>query len=173
MAVKHRNLYLYLALACFVGIILIFVFDGYMGVYDSTLMDNGQYQQRVETDQWADQERYGYLASTGVERGGRIDFTYTVENHRFSEYSDTLEVSLWYGQEKISDIFTGTIYAGAFDNAELKWSLDTAGLVPGDYPAEQSYNVNMVIRRGDIERRINISINPSPYAIKTIPAPPR
>lgn len=173
MAVKHRNLYLYLALACFVGIILIFVFDGYMGVYDSILMDNGQYQQRVETDQWAEPERYGYLASMGVERGGRIDFTYTVENHRFSGYKDTVAVSLWYGQEKISDIVTETISAGAFDNAELKWSLDTSRLVPEDYPAEQSYNVNMVIQRGDIERRININVNPSPYPVKTIPAPSR
>jgi hypothetical protein len=169
--VKHRNLYLYLALTCFLGIILIFVFDGYIGVYDSLVMDNGQYPQTVDSDQWAQPERYGYLTSTGVERGGRIDFTYTVENHRFLEYTDAVEVSLLYGQEKLSDLATGTISAGAFDEAEVKWSLDTSNLVPEGFSAEQSYNVNMVIKRGTVEREIIINIYPSPFAPKPVIVP--
>lgn len=171
MAVKHKNLYLYLALVCFVGIILIFIFDGYMGVYDSLVMDNGQVPQKVEADQWS-QERYGYLASTGVERGGRVNFTYKVENHRFTEYSETVAVSLWYNQEKVADFLTESISADAFGSSELNWSLDTGELVPADFPAEQSYNVNVVILRGDIERRVMVNIYPSPFAPKPV-IPPR
>ena len=175
MAVKHRNLYLYLALACFVGIILIFIFDGYMGLYDTLIMDNGQYQQKVEADQWSQPERYGYLTSTGVEQGGKIDFTYTIENHRFSEYAAAVSITLWYNDANIGTI--GFIpdkptIIRAFGKAELKWSVDAAKFVPADYPAEQNFNLTMIIKRGDIERKIMINVSPSPYGIKITPPPP-
>jgi hypothetical protein len=174
MAVKRRNLYLYLALVCFIGIILIFIFDGYMGVYDKLVMDDGQYPQTVEADQWAQPERYGYLASMSVERGGKIDFTYTVENNRFSEYTAAVDVSLLYNQEKLADLASGTLSAGSFDSDEIKWTLDTAALVPADYPAEQSYFVDVIIKRGEMERRIQVSIYPSTYQPKPIIlSPPR
>jgi hypothetical protein len=171
MADKHKTLYLFLALACFLGIILIFVFDGYMGVYDSIVMDNGQFQQKVEADRW-DAEKFGYLASTGVERGGRIDFTYTVENHRFSKYTANVGVSLWYGDEKLLDLTTAEISAGAFSSGELTWTLETANLVPEDYPEDQNYNLDMIIMRDRVERRVNININPASI-LKPIPVPPR
>lgn len=171
MAVKHKTLYLFLALACFLGIILIFVFDGYMGVYDSIVMDNGQFQQKVEADRW-DSEKFGYLASTSVERGGGIEFTYTVENHRFSTYTANVGVSLWYGQEKLLDLANAEISAGAFSSGELTWTLETADLVPEDYPEDQGYFLDMIIIRGGIERRINININPSAFP-KPVPVIPR
>jgi len=174
MAVKHKNLYLYLTLVCFIGIILIFVFDGYMGVYDTLIMDNGQYQQKVEADQWSQPEKYGYLTSTGVERGGRIEFTYSVENHRFSKYTDVVEVTLFYGQDKLADIVKESLAVSAFNKSELNWSLDSVKFVPSDYPAEQMYNLTMLIKRGETERKIMINISPSPYGIKVpIPAPAR
>ncbi len=162
MAVKHKTLYLFLALACFLGIILVFVFDGYIGVYDSLVMDTGQFPQKIEADQWQT-ERFGYLVSMGVERGGRIDFTYTVENHRFSAYEADVDVSLWFGEEKLSDLTSGQISAGAFNNGELKWTLETAGLVPDGYPEDQSYNVDLIINRSGIERRIYVNISPSAF----------
>ena len=73
MAVKHKNLYLFLTLACFLGIVLIFVFDGYMGVYDSLVMNNGQFPQTITSDQWDQQEKFGYLAQGVVDRVRRID----------------------------------------------------------------------------------------------------
>ena len=167
MAAKHKNLFLYLTLACFLGIILIFVFDGYMGVYDTLVMDNGQFPQRIEADQWS-QERYGYLASVGVERGNQVDFTYTVENHRFSQYTADVEVSFLHNKELIADIITAQLSAASFGEGELKWALDSANLVPADYPAEQSYNVNVVIKRGEIEREIIVNIYPSPYPAKPV-----
>ena len=170
MAVKHKNIYMYLTLACFLGIVLIFIFDGYIGVYDTLLMDNGQYPQKIEADQWAQQEQYGFFASTGVERGGRIEFTYTVENHRFTKYSEVVNVTLFYGQDKIADMAQGQIIAGPFGKGELKWSFDSAKFIPDNYPEQQSYNLTILIKRGEAERRIMININPSPYGIK-LPAP--
>ncbi|MFH1646745.1 MAG: hypothetical protein ABID71_03500 [Chloroflexota bacterium] len=172
MAVKHKSLYLFLALACFVGIIVIFIFDGYIGVYDTLVMDNGQYPQKVEADQWSP-EKYGYLANTGVERGGRVDFTYTVENHRFSEYSEAVSVTLWHNQDKLADLLTATVAAGPFDKDEVKWSLEAESLVPTEYPSDINYNVNVVITRGNIERKVLLNIYPSPFVPKLVPVPAR
>ena len=165
---KHRSLFLYLALVCFIGIILIFVFDGYMGVYDSLVMDNGQYPQTVEAEQWVQQDKYAYRASTNIDRGGKVDFTYRVENHRFSEYEADVFVSLWYNQEKLADLVTQTLAVASFGSGELKWSMKASEVVPADYPPEQSYNVNIIIQRGAIERKVNIFINPSPYPPKPV-----
>ena len=171
MSVKHKTLYLFLALACFLGIILIFVFDGYMGIYDKLEMDTGQFVQTVEADQW-ESERFGYITSVGIERGGSIEFTYTIENHRFSSYAADVAVSVWYGDDKLSDVIAGRISAGAFKSGKMTWTFDTAGLVPGDYPEDQSYNVDMIIERDVIERRGSIFVNPSAFP-KPVPVPAR
>jgi ABC-type amino acid transport substrate-binding protein len=169
MAVKHKTLYLYLALACFVGIIVIFVFDGYIGVYDTLDMDNGQYRMRIEPDQW-DTDRYGGLAGTNVDRGGRINFTYTVENHRFSTFKSDIQISLYYLQEKVSDVYSGEIEAAAFNNGTIDWSVNANEIVPAVFPSDQAYNAYILLKRGDVEHRINIYVNPS-YPVKTIPVP--
>ena len=171
MAVKHRNPFLYLALTCFVGIILIFIFDGYMGVYDSVSVTAGEFPQNIEADQWQQHERYGYWPSVYVERGHSIDFDYKVDNHQFSIYTAGVDVSLWRSQEKLADLITETLSVDAFDSGHLEWSLDTSKIVPENFSLEQSYDCTVVIKRGEIERRIIININPSPYPIKMMPPP--
>jgi hypothetical protein len=173
MAVKHNNLFLFLALACFVGIILIFIFDGYIGVYDKLVMDNGQFKQTTEGDQWAQQEKYGGMVSVGVDRNSQVDFTYTVENHRFSEYSDSVDVSLWYNKVKTADLLSSQISIPAFDKQELKWTVKVADIIPASATAGQNYNYNVKINWGNIERVVNVNINTyiSADGIKVIPAP--
>jgi hypothetical protein len=171
MAVKHNSLYLYLALACFVGIILIFIFDGYIGVYDRLVMDNGQYKQTVESDQWAQREKYGNSVSVGTERGGQVDFTYTVENHRFSEYADSVDVSLWYNKVKTAGLLSTQISIPAFDKKELQWTINTTELVSANFTTGQNYLFNVKIKRKDIEREINVNINVYPDGLKVIPVP--
>lgn len=171
MSVKHKYLYLFLALACFVGIILIFVFDGYMGVYDHLSIDNGQYVQTVESDQWRQTDRFSGIYSTGIGRGGRVDFTYTIENHRFSAYNEDVVVSLWYNKEKTTDILSTKVTIPSFDKEVLAWTLTVDSIVPPDYPTEQNYIVNVKINRGNIEREINLVINATPTIIKSVPIP--
>jgi len=167
MAVKHKTAYLFLTLACFVGIILIFIFDGYIGLYDSLVMDNGQYEQTIEPDRWGDDERYGYLQSTGVERNGTLEFTYTVENHRFSGYAETVEITYLHNREPVGEPLMGTMEADSFSKVEMMWMVPTADLVPTAVPSDQNYNVNMLIKRGEVTREILINIYPSPVALKT------
>jgi hypothetical protein len=169
MAVKHNNLYLYLALVCFLGIIIIFIFDGYMGVYDRLIMDNGQYKQTIESDQWAQQEKYGGIVSVGLDRSGQMDFTYTVANHRFSAYTDSLEVTLWLNKVKTATLLSRQLSIPAFDKEVLTWSINATQIVPASLPAEQSYNINMRIDRSNVEREVLVNIYPSSNTIKVVP----
>jgi hypothetical protein len=172
MANKHNTLYLFLALACLVGIILIFIFDGYMGVYDSLLMDNGQYQQTIEPDQWKQQAQFGSF-SVSTDQSGRIDFTYTVQNHRFSAYNENVDVSLWYNKVKKADLLSEQLPIPAFDKKVLTWSINVADTISVNSTSGQSYIFNLKIQRGALERDINLNIfsSTSPNSIKIIPAP--
>jgi hypothetical protein len=170
MAAKHNNLFLFLALACFAGIILIFVFDGYIGLYDKLVIDNGQYKQNVEWDEWAQQEKYGGSVGASLERGGQAEFTYTIENHRFSEYTDIIEATLWYNRVKVADLLSEKVSVPSFDKTEVKWTVRTADILPADSSINQNYFYNIKIKRGNLERDVNISVYVS-NIIKDIPSP--
>ena len=68
MATKRKSLFLYLTLACFLGLIAIFVVDGYMGVYDTFYLTTGEYEQKIGPGSWLKQDRYvisnRYFSST-------------------------------------------------------------------------------------------------------------
>ncbi len=165
---KHKSIYLFLALACFLGIILIFVFDGYMGVYDSLTVDNGQFRQTIDADQWQQQEQFGYYPTMSVDRNGSANLTYTVENHRFSAYAAGIRVSLYLGTEQIADLADGQVSAGAFGQGEFTWMLVPSQFTPAEYPPDQGYNLTMIIDRGNVERKIQVYINPGPPLPKPI-----
>jgi hypothetical protein len=174
MKVKRHNLFLYLALACFLGIILIFIFDGYIGVYDRLVMDTSRYLQTVESDQWEQTDRFSGIFSVSIERDGRIDFTYTVENHRFSEYTADIGITLWQNKAQIGDIGfipDEPLMIPAFSKKELSWFIEATDIFPAGYPVEQNYIFNVKINRGDIVREVSVYIQASPTIIKTVPAP--
>jgi hypothetical protein len=172
MAVKHKYLYLYLALACFLGIIVIFVFDGYMGVYDSLTVKSGEQEQKFEADMWPQQGRDMYIASASVERGGRVDFTYEIDNRWFSGYAADVAVSVWRNEAKVRDVIAQPMSVGAFGKGQMDWTVNTAELIPADIPTGQGYQFTMVIKRGEIERRTIIYVNPMPYPVEAIPQAP-
>ncbi len=169
MARKRRYLYLYLTLACFLGLIAIFLADGYMGIYDTVSVLAGEQEQKIEADYWLQQDRFW---STGIQRGEKALFTYTVDNRQFSSYTADIQVSAWHSQEKVRDLLSQQMTISPFAKGELQWSIDAAEFLPADIPAEQSYDFTVVISRGDIERRIIVYINPAPYPLKP-PVPTR
>jgi hypothetical protein len=171
MTVKHNSIYLFLALACFVGVILIFIFDGYIGVYDSLVIDNGQYKQTVAADQWAQREQYGNMVSTSVDRNSQVDFTYTVENHRFSDYTDSVDVSLWYNKVKTADLLSTQLSIPSFNTKVMAWSINATQVISANASTGQSYIYNVKIKRGDIERDINVNIYVTSEGIIIVPAP--
>ncbi len=171
MATKRRGLFLYLTLACFLGLIAIFIVDGYMGVYDTVYFTTGEREQKIDAAAW----RYGdnYL-SAGVNRGEKTFFRYEIDNRRFSSYSANIEVSVWRSQEKISDLGTYPVSIGAFDKQEISWAVDAAAILLPDALPEQSYEYTVSIKGAEIERNIILRINPAVYqGIKPPPEPVR
>jgi len=168
MAVKHKILYLYLALACFLGIILIFIFDGYMGTYDTLTVKSGEHEQKIEDNNW---ERDYWSAE--VNWGEKTYFYYEVDNRRFSSYTADIEVSVWHSLEKVSDIPVQTVSINSFDKQQVEWVVDAAELVPAYAPSEQGYEFTIYINRGEVERRFIVHVRSSDYPIKVMPAPPR
>lgn len=166
MAVKNKNLYLYLALVCFVGIILVFVFDGYMGVYDTLVVKGGEYEQEIEDNDW---ERDYWSAAVGW--GEKAHFYYEVDNRRFSAYTADVEVSVWHSLEKVADIPVPSLSIGAFDKQQVEWVLDAAELVPADADPTQGYEFTVYINRGEVERRFIVYVRTSEYPVKAVPAP--
>lgn len=166
MATKQRNLFLYLTLACFFGLIAIFIVDGYMGIYDTIYITAGEREQKIESDLWQRGDRFW---STGVNRGEKVFFRYEVDNRQFSTYATDVEVSAWRMQEKVLDVISQPLVVNPFAKGQLEWTIDTAQLLPGDIPPDQSFEYTVIIKRGDIERRVIVYISPAPY----VPKPPQ
>jgi len=168
MATKRNFLFLYLTLACFLGIILIFVFDGYVGIYDDLTVTSGEREVTIDAEAWMRNDPY---LSTNVERDEKAFFRYEVDNRQFSAYTADIEVSLWHSQEKVADLAAMQLSVGSFDKGQLEWVLDTAELVPADIPPEQSYQFTLIVKRGEIERKIIMYINPESYPLKPVRVP--
>ena len=170
MAAKRRNIYLYLTLICFFGIIAIFIVDGYMGIYDTVYITAEEREQKIESDVWQRNDPYW---PAGVTQGEKAFIRYEVDNRQFSSYEANIQVSVWRMQEKVSDVLTQQVNIGAFSKAEIEWTVDSAELVPPDAQPDQRFDYTLTIKRGEIERNIILYINPTPYpVIKTVPAPP-
>ena len=170
MATKGRNLFLYLTLACFFGLIAIFIVDGYMGIYDTVYITAGEREQKIDSEVWLRGDKYW---SSGVNRGEKAFFRYEVDNRQFSSYTADIEASVWRSQEKVRDLISQPISINAFDKGQLEWVIDTTEILPSDALPEQSYEYTIIIKRGEIERNVILYINPVPYAPKPVPAPPR
>ncbi len=156
MAVKRRRLFLYLAIACFAGLMAIFIVDGYLGIYDTIYVTVGEREQKIEADYWQRPEsawptQYENAWQIGATVGDKITFRYEIENHQFSTYSTPVQASVWKENEKVVDLFSGDVSTGRFGKAMVEWSLSSKelpGLIPGGWTVK--------INRGDVERKIII-----------------
>jgi len=166
MATKRKNLYLYLTLACFVGLIAIFVVDGYLGVYDALYLPMGEREEKVEADQW---QQWSQWQMAEVGWGEKAFFRYEVDNRQFSTYSADIAVSVWHSQEKVQDLISQEISIPAFDKGQLEWVIDTTELLPEGVSLEgRPVEYTVIIKRGEIERKVIFSV----YGHAKVPPPP-
>jgi len=173
MTIKIRNLYLYLALLCFAGILAIFVIDGYLGIYDKLSFIIQEREQVIDPDQWEQRwvKESGY--STGIRWGEPVQFKYQIDNRTFSPYSSTVTVTVWRGGEQLKQLLQENVTIPSFDQTTLTWSTSDkdfgeAALKTGEYG---EYTIRITF--GDIERKIILSYYPEApgYPEKT-PIPP-
>ena len=162
MATKSKgNLFLYLALLCFIAIIAIFIADGYLGTYDTIYITASEYERKVEPDYW---QRWanGYYVSDVI-WGEPVHFRYHIENRNFSAYSTAVEVSVWEEGEKVLDVFDKNISVAAFGDITMDWAISAQQLEGLGYT-----NSTVKIKHGEVEREIILSFR----SAKSIPPPP-
>jgi hypothetical protein len=154
MASKQKYLFLYLAVACFIGIILIFVFDGYMGFYETLTMNSGEQTQAVTTEEWIQSQKNNYPVELWPSVSGNFSFSYQIDNRRFSSYQAEISVSVWKNQEKVADLLTKSVNVGAFSSETLAWVIDPVPLL--GVIANTDNQFTLEIDRGNIKRSIVI-----------------
>lgn len=173
MAIEGKNLYLYLALVCFVGILAIFIADGYLGIYDTVYITSGEHEQKIEPDYWQRSwaKEHGY--SMGAEWGEPIYFRYEIDNRSFSAYSTNVEASVWKSGEEIIELFDENISVATFEEVTVDWTLQAGELEKAEFGVGE-YTVK--IRHGEVERKIVVGfrypVEPV-YPEKVPPPPPR
>ena len=163
----RKNLFLYLTIACFIGLIAIFTVDGYMGVYDALYVPMGEREEKVEADQWQQWSEWG-RAEIGW--GDKALFRYEVDNRKFSTYTADIEVSVWHSQQKVQDLLSQPIVIAPFDKGQFEWSIDTAELLPEGVSLEgRPVEYSVIIKRGEIERKVIFTV----FGYAKVPPPPR
>lgn len=173
---KSANIFLILAIAAFIGIVAIFIFAGYLGIYDTVYVTASGYEQVVGPEFW--QGEYGrpdYPYTVGAQWGEPVEFRYEIDNRRFATYTARIDVSLWRGSQKVLDISRQDASIESFEKATFEWTLspdemDRAGLTVGQY--------TVIINRGGTELREGIAIGfhtatPPGYPAKPVPVPAR
>jgi len=167
---RPKRLFLYLAIACFAGLVSIFIVDGYMGIYDTINATVGEREEEIRASYWEDKDDYSLYEDSSAEK---ISFTYRIDNNQLSEYSTRIEASVWQENEKVIDLFSQDISVARFDEVTVEWILARGDL--GDtYPeANESINYTVRINRGDVERRIIVSYYYSEFPLFPKPEPVR
>ena len=152
---KSRTVYLYLAILCFIGILLIFVFDGYMGRIRTLEIENGRYTQ-IYDEQWMENRPELWVPSFSSEPGDTITFTYTVENKLFSSYKEDFRAYM----EKYPETLYAedVIKAGAFGSDSVTWVINTDEILPPSYSPDTQYTFNLIMQDGDEEIELTITI---------------
>ena len=155
---RRGNLYLYLGLACFLAIIAVFFFDGYLGIYDTTYITSEELEQEITAERWGRKGDYPF--NYGVSYGEPVYFRYEIDNRRFTKYPTSIEASLWRGGERVLTLFSEERSIGPFDEVIVEWAVDTSLLEPENHTVK--------IERGKVERRIILRMER-----ETPPMPPK
>ena len=110
---KVKNLGLYIGILCAIGIMAIFFFDAYIGIYDTLYVTGDGWDVEITFDR--------PYPEFGTEYGEAIYFTYAVTNNMFEEYDTYIEASVWRGYEKNLTLFSANESIKPFDNTTVKW----------------------------------------------------
>ncbi|MFC2045655.1 hypothetical protein ACFLUH_03145 [Chloroflexota bacterium] len=182
--VKRKYLFLYLAIACFAGMVAIFIVDGYLGIYDTVYVTAREYTQKIEADYWSRQSSAYYptpeygdgsvYCCIYTNAGDNIIFRYEIANHQFSTYATTVESSVWQQEEIIIDLASEDVEIDSFNTVSVEWKLSSEALENAGFDWVSGQNQYTVrINHGEVERRIIVEfyynedlIEPKPSLVR-------
>jgi len=157
VAKNRANLYLYLALICFAGILAIFVVDGYLGIYDTAYVTVGEREQKIEAyswqEPWVKEQGYG-IGTSWVEA---VFFKYEIDNRTLATYEADVEASVWKSGVKIMQLLDENVSVPPFKVVTLDWRLQAEDLEETGIVAGESGEYTVRITLGELERKIVVS----------------
>ena len=163
----RKFLFLYLAVVCFLAVVGIFVFDGYLGVYDSATIKTGEYTRQIEANSWP--ERYPYSIDSRADQ--KVFFSYHVDNRWFTTHETTIAASLWQENRHLKNLIYETREIKPFDRMTLDWTLD-----PTDLVLDKSHREQFTVRieqNGTVREIITAFFSPETELPRVkIPPPP-
>ena len=148
-----RRISLFLGLACFIGILIIFGVNGFLGVYDTIYVTAGEYEQTICPESFKYNQEDSHVE---VECGEIIHFRYELNNRRFSSYSAPVQASVWIGKQKVADLFSRDIRIKPFGKVMLEWDFDIVEQL-GPESIVGTYTVK--VKRGEVERNVIVEVS--------------
>ena len=151
---RRINLWLLLAVVCFLGIIAVFFIDGYMGLYYRVRVETPVNTFEIPPEFWEESGKAipSYYFSD-VSRNDLIRFQLVVENRRFTDSQIDLDISLWEGGREIQKLLTRSDNIAAFEPSQpYEWEIDTSQLDVLDEVSGTSYIIK--INGNGVERRL-------------------
>ncbi len=170
MVRKPKRLFLYLAIACFAGLVAIFIVDGYMGIYDTINITVGEREEEIKASYWERSDVSWWITASTSEK---VSFSYRIDNNQLSEYSTHIEASVWHENEKVIDLFSQDISIARLDEATVEWTLSRDDLDDTGLAADERAEYTIRINRGDVERRIIVAYYSSEVPLFPKPVPVR
>jgi hypothetical protein len=137
-----KNLGLYIGLICIFGIMAVFFFDAYIGVYDTLYVTEEGWEREIAFDR-------PYPEYIGADYGETIYFSYEITNHGFKGYDTYIEASVWRGKEKNMTLFSANKSIKPFENITIEWVLESEKL-------ESNTDYILKIKTVDFERIVHM-----------------
>lgn len=132
---SRRNIPLYIAIICIVGIGLVFFFDVFYGVRETLLVVRSE--EGIEEIDFAQP----LLSVLHIVHGENLLFRYAIVNDRFTSLSKRIEIDLYaFDGSKVRHFVSQNVDIGAWGADAILWSLETENLLPNRYTLEIKSN---------------------------------
>lgn len=132
---SRRNIPLYIAIICIVGIGLVFFFDVFYGVRETLLV--------VRSEGGIEEIDFAQPLSSilHIVHGENLLFRYAIVNDRFTSLSKRIEIDLYaFDGSKVRHFVSQNVDIGAWGADAILWSLETENLLPNRYTLEIKSN---------------------------------
>jgi len=160
MGKTHRNLYLFLALACLLGIVLVFVFDGYMGVRDSVWVTGVDGERSVGDDLGRGGEHQYYSLEVEVPADGEINIRYELENRCFRGYTEDVRAIIRHENMTVAELTSGVVSLSPLAAEGFLWTVDVDEYAPAEWGVNRYYSLMLIIYRGGTDINVSLSLIP-------------
>lgn len=117
---RKKNLSLFVSIFCIIGILSIFFFDAYLGIYDSLSYTDGEHTRELIGER--------YVRNIYTNHGNKLHFEYEITNNNFKDHETHVVVTVFISGDEILILHSSVITVESFDSVTVGWILDSSQL---------------------------------------------